>query len=742
VVVDTALAIGTGAVAGLWGGAPAGASGGTAPNSGWSGVQAPLPSGPDAPSADPGVTLSSSFTSSADHVSCASALSCAAVGYYEGGGSGDEHALIETDSGGSWTPLEAPLPSAAPADATSSMSGVSCASDGTCVAVGTYKDSSDLPHAVIDTLANGNWINVPAQLPSDVIPSGESFLKSVDCVSATSCMAVGSYEGSSGLEGFVDTLSGGTWSATPLPAPAGAAALNEVFPDFVSCPALGGCAVSGLYEYGTGPQLQAYLLAQGPLGWATEDAPEPSDAASGTNADSFLQQVSCATGVCEAVGEYKDTSGNDLPLIDRVTGGVWGNVLAPLPGNVGTGTSLAADLSGVSCTFDGCAAVGSYEDTANGTRPLVETTVNTTGATTGAEAPQPSDLASGSSVNGQLDSVSCLSLNECSSVGFYETGAGGRAPLIDSGPAGALTNAATDIPNSAASGASENAQLEGVACTARGSCLAAGFLNDTSGHTQGLLETYTPAEGYWTNASDGGVFSYPNAMFHGSAGSLVLNQPVVGMAATPGDGGYWEVASDGGIFAYGDAPFYGSRGGQALNKPIVGMAATPDGGGYWLVASDGGIFAYGDAQFYGSTGSIKLNKPIVGMAATPDGQGYWLVASDGGVFNYGDAGFDGSRGGQSLNKPIVGMAGTATGQGYWLVASDGGIFTYGDAQFYGSTGSIKLNKPIVTMMSTFDGGGYWLVASDGGIFNYGDAGFSGSAGSLHLNKPMVNGAST
>ena len=67
-----------------------------------------------------------------------------------------------------------------------------------------------------------------------------------------------------------------------------------------------------------------------------------------------------------------------------------------------------------------------------------------------------------------------------------------------------------------------------------------------------------------------------------------------------------------------------------LNQPIVGMAATPDGGGYWLVASDGGIFAYGDAQFYGSTGSIHLNKPIVGMAATPDGGGYWLVASDGG----------------------------------------------------------------------------------------------------------------
>ena len=190
--------------------------------------------------------------------------------------------------------------------------------------------------------------------------------------------------------------------------------------------------------------------------------------------------------------------------------------------------------------------------------------------------------------------------------------------------------------------------------------------------------------------------------------------------------GYWLVASDGGIFSYGDALFYGSRGGQALNKPIVGMAATPDGKGYWFVASDGGIFNYGDAGFFGSAGSLALNKPIVGMAATPDGGGYWLVASDGGIFSYGDALFYGSRGGQALNKPIVGMAATPDGKGYWFVASDGGIFNYGDAGFFGSAGSLALNKPIVGMAATPDGGGYWLVASDGGIFSYGDALFYGS----------------
>ena len=245
------------------------------------------------------------------------------------------------------------------------------------------------------------------------------------------------------------------------------------------------------------------------------------------------------------------------------------------------------------------------------------------------------------------------------------------------------------------------------------------------------------ASGYWLVASDGGVFTYGDAAFYGSAGAITLNKPVVAMAATPDGRGYWLVASDGGVFPYGDAAFYGSTGGMTLKNPIVAMAPTPDGRGYWLVASDGGVFSFGDASFYGSTGGIRLKEPIVAMATTPDGRGYWLVASDGGVFTYGDAAFYGSTGGRVLNKPIVTMAATPDGRGYWLVASDGGVFTYGDAAFYGSTGGMDLNKPIVTMAATPDGRGYWLVASDGGVFTYGDAAFYGSTGGMDLNRPIV-----
>ena len=206
------------------------------------------------------------------------------------------------------------------------------------------------------------------------------------------------------------------------------------------------------------------------------------------------------------------------------------------------------------------------------------------------------------------------------------------------------------------------------------------------------------------------------AGFYGSTGDLVLNRPIVGMAATPDGRGYWLVAADGGIFAFGDAAFSGSAGNLVLHRPVVGMAATPDGRGYWLVAADGGIFAFGDAAFSGSAGDLVLNRPIVGMAAASDGRGYWLVAADGGIFAFGDAAYFRATGPDPLVEPVVGMAAKPDGTGYWAVDSRGDIAGFGDAGFYGSVGGTPLNRPVVGMAATPDGRGYWEVASDGGIF--------------------------
>jgi hypothetical protein len=235
-----------------------------------------------------------------------------------------------------------------------------------------------------------------------------------------------------------------------------------------------------------------------------------------------------------------------------------------------------------------------------------------------------------------------------------------------------------------------------------------------------------------SNAVGYGAFG---PVFRPASSSSPQRPPFVGMASTPSGKGYWEVASDGGVFTFGDATFHGSLGGQHLNAPIVGIASTNDGGGYWLVGADGGVFAFGDARFYGSAGGLRLVKPIVGIAATADGGGYWLVASDGGVFAYGDAVFRGSMGDRPLDRPVVGMASDDVTGGYWLTAADGGIFSFA-APFYGSTGGIRLDQPIVGMEAAPDGGGYRLVASDGGLFSFGLP-FEGSEGGVHLDEPVV-----
>jgi hypothetical protein len=250
-----------------------------------------------------------------------------------------------------------------------------------------------------------------------------------------------------------------------------------------------------------------------------------------------------------------------------------------------------------------------------------------------------------------------------------------------------------------------------------------------------------PPPGYWQVASDGGIFTFGHANFYGSTGSLRLNKPVVGMAATPDGQGYWLVASDGGIFAFGDAPFYGSTGSLTLNSPIVGMVSTIDGRGYWLVAADGGIFAFGDAPFYGSLGGQHLAAPVSAMAPGYLGGGYWLVTQNGDVYPFGDAHYEGEPGDAPGGYRITGMAGSKSSNGYWLASANGNVASEGDAPPYGSMIGTNLNSPIVGMGATADGAGYWLQGGDGGIFCFGDAVFLGSMGGQRLNAPMVGIAS-
>ncbi|HYR62667.1 MAG TPA: hypothetical protein VET24_08585 [Actinomycetota bacterium] len=132
--------------------------------------------------------------------------------------------------------------------------------------------------------------------------------------------------------------------------------------------------------------------------------------------------------------------------------------------------------------------------------------------------------------------------------------------------------------------------------------------------------------GYWLADSKGIIYDFGDAIplaqqiapgIVGSSGYTHPNQPVVGIARTPDGRGAWLAMGDGGVFSFGDAAFYGSAVGLRLNKPATGMAATADGRGYWLAGADGGVFAFGDAAFYGSSAGAGPTATVFAIDSTP-----------------------------------------------------------------------------------------------------------------------------
>ncbi|MDQ1478446.1 MAG: hypothetical protein QOE62_3675, partial [Actinomycetota bacterium] len=85
----------------------------------------------------------------------------------------------------------------------------------------------------------------------------------------------------------------------------------------------------------------------------------------------------------------------------------------------------------------------------------------------------------------------------------------------------------------------------------------------------------------------------------GSTGNIRLNKPIVAMASTLSGKGYWLCASDGGIFNYGDAKFHGAT--VPTSASVCGFAASSTGKGYWMAARDGVVAAFGDAPVLGRT---------------------------------------------------------------------------------------------------------------------------------------------
>jgi hypothetical protein len=341
------------------------------------------------------------------------------------------------------------------------LRGVSCSSTTRCMAVGSYKNSSN----TLVTLAERRPPLMAWQAETTPNPTGatESVLSSVSCVSPSECMAVGWYKNSSGVKvTLAERWISGIWSIVSTPNPSGAKASTLLG---VSCTSSTACTAVGSFTNSSGVEVTAAEGWNGTV-WSLQESPNPSGAQS-----SILWDVSCSSSTaCTAAGRFT-SSGIEKPLAENWNGSSW-TVREPL---VPSEAKEASNLNGVSCiSTTVCTAAGQYYN-GSSNKTLVE---NWNGSSWSlAETPNPSS-------SDVFEDVSCATTTVCTAVGH----AGGPSPLAEHLSASVWSAQETAVPADA--GASPAIDLSGVSCSSPTECTAVGQYVNSSGTQVTLAELY------------------------------------------------------------------------------------------------------------------------------------------------------------------------------------------------------------------------------------------------------------
>jgi hypothetical protein len=346
----------------------------TLSNGGWTSVQLPLPA--------------SASDATLTGVSCPSVQSCTAVGSVFEASGGAVVPVAERLTGATWTASilpQPPMPGPNGPGPIAELNAVSCPSAVSCIAVGWYFDSSDGQFPLVDVLTSGVWkaeaLPAPPQLSNDGLA-----LTGISCLSATSCVAVGQLAYT--RNAFAETLSGRRWRGAVLRVHE-----NQPFMRGISCTAVTSCVAVGFAgrtqpiaalltgtrwtvrnlpePYGDGDtelgsvwcQSTAACMATGdsyvpvnrvvPIAdeltarkWAATNLP----VSGSPDVTDLFQGLSCASITsCVAVGA---TDGS--PFVESLVGSTWSpSVLSPSSGDDG---AVLNSVSCVSLTF--CVAVG------------------------------------------------------------------------------------------------------------------------------------------------------------------------------------------------------------------------------------------------------------------------------------------------------------------------------------------------------------------------------------------------
>jgi hypothetical protein len=395
----------------------------------WSAVRAPLPADTDG--------VSGQYVS-LDDVSCQKAGSCTAVGFDKASGDVTQ-GLVETLSDGTWTPSA--VPDVSSKKGVAALAAVSCPALGTCVAVGFASSAAGALTPVVGTLAGGRWDPVKSTLPDDAITTASATLNDVSCPAAGTCVATGWYSNEGGhRNGYVATLANGTWTATSALLPKDAApeqysSTASTYLAAVACTGIGACVAPGQYRDARG-QTRAFIDTLSGGAWTATAAPLPADAAA-TGQVAGLWAIGCpAPGTCVAAGHYIERDGEPRYLTETLSGGAWTASALSLPADAAADQKWSqyesTTIGGLACESAGyCVASAGYVTKANAIVAIIETLSD--GTWTAARAPLPADAAPGSGQGNAayLTLATCPAAGSCLMVGSYPAADGTVEGLIE-----------------------------------------------------------------------------------------------------------------------------------------------------------------------------------------------------------------------------------------------------------------------------------------------------------------------
>jgi hypothetical protein len=347
-------------------------------------------------SIDPVTTVGGGSTE-LDAVSCISPSSCVAVGVSYAAGSNNSRSAAETWDGTTWSATATPP---VLADVTTSqLLGVSCVSTNFCIAVGSDERGTAGTTELTERWNGTSWSELPISPPSGVRVSQ---LRSVSCVSSTSCTAVGDgYKGLATAVSIGEQFNGVQWTSQSIPFPAGA---SYVQLQGVSCPSSRVCVAVGTVGSRSPSSGGEFTLADR---WNGTKWIQLSSVNTPGALYRGFEAVSCPTNAyCIAVGNDTNRAGENTTLSEVLTGSKWSSVRTPA-----TPGGDFRNLFGVSCpsTTD-CVAVGYYDTVGRIYNSVADQWSGT------AWARQPTPNATIETVYSELFGVSC-STSACSAVG-------------------------------------------------------------------------------------------------------------------------------------------------------------------------------------------------------------------------------------------------------------------------------------------------------------------------------------